>query len=56
MHHDSFCCDQYSNSIPFPVRRLDDEYVAQVVAGSASLPETCPKKCRPKDHPEWIRC
>ena len=56
MHHDSFCCGQYSNSIPFPARRLDAEYVALTLSGSAPLPETCPEKCRPKRHPDWIRC
>ena len=57
MHHDSFCCGQYSNSIPFPVRRLNAEYVAAIhYHGSPALPETCPEKCRPKDHPDWIRC
>ena len=58
MHHDSFCCEGhgFNNSIPFPARRLDSEYISQTVSGSAPLPETCPEKCRPKDHPEWTRC
>ena len=56
MHHESFCCCIYMNSIPFPTRRLDAEYVAQVIARPEPLPETCPEKCRPQSHPEWTRC
>jgi len=57
MHHDSYCCKEFINSIPFPTRRIGAEYVAQYASGeSAPLPETCPEECRPKDHPEWTRC
>ena len=57
MHHDSFCCGQFGTSIPFPTRRLDAEYVGQIVDGLPyPLPETCPEKCRPKDHINWTRC
>ena len=58
MHHDSFCCErpEFNNSIPFPTRRMGLEYISKTYSNVGFLPETCPEKCRPKDHPEWTRC
>lgn len=58
LHHDSFCCGNFgASSIPFPTRRLNAEYVGQIVDGlSYPLPETCPEKCRPRDRLNWTRC
>ena len=62
MHHDSFCCEKYNTSIPFPTRRLDAEFAGQIVDDLTSLEYNhklavdCPEKCRPNDHPDWTRC
>ena len=40
----------------WPTRRMGLEYISKTYSNVGFLPETCPEKCRPKDHHEWTRC
>ena len=58
MNHDSYFCEKFPNTRPFPVQRKKkqpDNY-----AGAGSQPhivtEECPLVCRPKNHPDWVLC
>jgi hypothetical protein len=63
--HDSFLCKHnYGHKTePFPTQRPPGNDTNCFVGGSRPSCElgkmpfgTCPKACRPKDHPEWIYC
>jgi hypothetical protein len=58
--HDSYLCRSFPGSSPWPTRRLGDCFVGST--GECNESTTlldyfvCPKKCRPKKHPEWVTC
>ena len=57
--HDSYCCQQFPSTSAFPTQRQGSSYVAKVVHQELvqhTLPDVCPEKCRPKQHPDWIYC
>ena len=57
MQHDSFLCQSYRGSIPFPTRRKDNtEFVGcpQHIC-NGKLPK-CYKGCRPRNHQDWEYC
>lgn len=62
MAHDSYCCDRFPLTRPFPIRRQGTDYVAKVVhqelviAKDHTPPAICPEQCRPKEHPDWEYC
>jgi len=58
--HDSYLCDEYPLTRPFPSKRQGSYFVGQIgahqSANEVEQPVVCPRKCRPKDHPDWIYC
>lgn len=56
--HDSYSCQHFPRTSPFPTRRGEGEnnFVAAVVQSRDILRQECPAACRPPDHPDWIRC
>ena len=62
MSHDAYSCKEFSHTSPFPTQRTEGlgNFVGSVVDTNSSLPFqaefVCPKKCRPKNHQDWIYC
>ena len=58
MSHDSYFCEDFPNTRPFPVKRKEKQPNNYVGAGSDDhiVTEECPLACRPKNHPDWILC
>eukprot|EP00093_Oithona_nana_P009625 09625.XXX_377775_379280_1 [CDS] Oithona nana genome sequencing. len=59
LQHDSYHCDLFAKSHPWPTRRQEWEtnnYVGAPFALNTTLSTTCPVKCRPRTHPEWNLC
>jgi hypothetical protein len=56
--HDSFSCQHFPRTSPFPTRRKEGEnnFVAAVVLSRDVLREECPATCRPRDHQDWTHC
>ena len=56
--HDSYCCETFPSSLPFPTRRQDSSLFVGSVYTNKSLPSPgiCPQKCRPERHPDWDEC
>ena len=57
--HDSYCCERFKGTTAFPSQRQGTEYVGKVVHQELvghPIPESCPEKCRPPNHPEWTNC
>lgn len=56
--HDSYSCQHFPRTSPFPTRRSEGEnnFVAAVVQSRDILRKECPPACRPPDHQDWIRC
>lgn len=56
--HDSYHCQRFGKSRPWPSQRLKgaNNYVGAPVALNSTLNETCPEKCRPREHGEWRYC
>ncbi|CAG7822136.1 unnamed protein product [Allacma fusca] len=58
--HDSYNCEVYNDSIPFPTKRPQSkDYVQRVVViGSdpADLDKMCPVACRPSYGQNWDYC
>ena len=59
LQHDSYHCDLFTKSHPWPSQRQEEEpnnFVGAPVALNSILRDPCPKKCRPREHQEWILC
>uniref|UniRef100_A0A0K2TR23 Uncharacterized protein n=1 Tax=Lepeophtheirus salmonis TaxID=72036 RepID=A0A0K2TR23_LEPSM len=62
LSHDSYFCQTYKDSIPFPTQRRNG--ILNFVGAVADINNTivftekneCPYACRPKDHKEWAYC
>ncbi|XP_040581410.1 uncharacterized protein [Lepeophtheirus salmonis] len=56
LHHDSYFCQVYSNSTPWPVQRKKgvNNFVGAVVKSNLTIWQECPQKCR--KHSEWKLC
>ena len=57
--HDSFKCEKYEFSQPWPTKRLSDCYVGSPSNCNESNKKSfyeCPLNCRPKDHKNWTYC
>lgn len=58
--HDSFNCRRIVGDKPWPTQRVGNCYVGSDVEcdenGRIEENFTCPIKCRPKEHPDWISC
>lgn len=57
MEHDSYSCDRYPGSIPYPSKRLTNTsgFMGCKRPCVRELPP-CPLKCRPKNHQDWTYC
>jgi len=57
LQHDSYLCNSYPGSSPFPTQRNKNNYFVgcpgSCVGGSA---EECPVECRPEEHKDWLYC
>ena len=58
LSHDSYSCNKFPNTRPFPTRRESgpNNFVAAVVEVGVSLQEPCPVECRPSNHQDWVTC
>ena len=62
MIHDSYLCNFYRDSIPFPSRRKGNCFVSTGYSFEICSKENvtnhfvCPVNCRPKDHKDWETC
>ena len=62
MVHDSYHCNKYRNTVPFPTQRLDEDcnFVGCIPELKSRITFTkkneCPMKCRPKNHLDWKYC
>lgn len=54
MQHDSFLCDMFDGSIPFPTQRK--RYFVGCVRPCKPFKKTCPLECRPESHIDWKSC
>jgi len=55
VQHDSFYCESFTGSVPFPTRRKN-YYVGCVRDCSEKDIEECPVTCRPNSHKDWTFC
>jgi hypothetical protein len=60
--HDSYSCNLFKNSQPFPTQR-QDKYVCFATCAfccnstiNPELSVVCPVQCRPKEHQDWLYC
>lgn len=57
LEHDSYLCSFFTNSKPFPTKRIGNCFVGGIGScNETALFYTCPKECRPKNHLNWIFC
>lgn len=62
MAHDSFTCNGFKGSKPFPTKRDGENFVGMqgyktnYKLKGIKLKGTCPIICRPKDHQDWELC
>ncbi len=61
--HDSFLCKTYTNSRPWPTKRIGNCFVGCVhcdcdsrAKDNQTFTHICPLECRPKKHIDWIYC
>ena len=55
VQHDSYYCDFFTGSVPFPSKRRDF-HVGCVRDCSVDDVKECPVACRPKEHLDWKYC
>ena len=58
MSHDSYTCQRFPRTRPFPTRRQEviNNFVASVVEAKDIMKKECPKACRPRNHQDWLTC
>lgn len=56
--HDSYYCNIYDNSKPFPTQRKEMDHVGSVKSQLKTIVKIsiCPIVCRPQDHQDWLYC
>ena len=56
--HDSYLCQKYPDTRPFPTERKKEpnNFVAAIVTEKVLLWDECPENCRPKNHLDWLHC
>ena len=56
--HDSFLCDKYLNTRPFPTQRNigANNFVGSDVNVNWTISSPCPIPCRPDNHKDWLYC
>jgi len=57
IQHDSYTCQRYPGSIPFPKQREDNtSFVGCPAIPCLGKLNPCPEECRPKENMDWIYC
>ena len=59
MNHDSYLCETFPNTQPFPIKRQKrkaNNYAGAIYTEKHIVTEECPFACRPKSHPDWELC
>ncbi|XP_046640878.1 uncharacterized protein LOC124326211 [Daphnia pulicaria] len=58
MAHDSYCCQKFKGSRPFPTQRSRQlTFVGGIQQKNQTIQSPCPKACRPVDvRPQWNYC
>ena len=59
LQHDSYLCQTFRFSKPWPTKRLmePNNFVASIYKDNATLKQRCPTACRPKKHrDDWEYC
>lgn len=58
--HDSFCCNEYKDSQPFPIQRIGNCFVGMRTNVNYDCRNKtfyqCPSQCRLKSHQDWTSC
>lgn len=56
--HDSYHCEKFKDSKPFPTKRQGDCFVGGINCNRSATAVilNCPKECRPKNHQDWLTC
>ena len=55
--HDSFTCQMFPMSSPWPTQRQDGQFVGSpLLRREWNVTKQCPRKCRPPEHQDWIYC
>ena len=56
--HDSYYCNEYKDSEPFPTKRIGNCSIGMFHAENCEKVQglECPVKCRLKDHHDWVFC
>ena len=57
--HDSYTCQNYWNTQPFPTQREKNtvgNFVGAILYKGQKVPKPCPKQCRPYNHQDWDLC
>lgn len=54
--HDSYFCEKYSNSRPFPTERKVFDHIGSYSYKKFENFLECPIDCRPKEHQDWRYC
>lgn len=52
--HDSFLCQAFEGTKPWPSKRSNFTFVGDMEG--LYIRQTCPEECRPLDHKDWIYC
>ncbi|RNA07108.1 hypothetical protein BpHYR1_028042 [Brachionus plicatilis] len=57
LEHDSYLCNFFPTSKPFPTRRIGNCFVGCIGScNQSAVFYPCPRECRPKNHSNWIYC
>lgn len=55
--HDSFLCNNFSDSKPWPTKRIGDCFVGIIGKCNPNKKfKICPNSCRPINHLDWTSC
>ncbi|KAF2348068.1 hypothetical protein FHG87_021176 [Trinorchestia longiramus] len=58
--HDSYFCERFPGTVPFPTRRLQRQFVGnrryRQEYSKDSISKVCPPACRPPEHQNWRIC
>ena len=56
--HDSYLCENYRDSKPWPTQRVGNCFVGSPGDCNATATDfyDCPDKCKPRNHLDWKKC
>ena len=57
MVHDSYCCEHFIKTRPFPTQRIGRDFVGMIgILKLYTENFICPVRCRPPENQQWERC